>query len=42
MFNFRAQFSYAASQGTIEQRIKSNVNNIQRGFGAMDENFVRR
>lgn len=38
----RKQLSYAASQGTVESRIRSNINNIQRSSMAMDKNFARR
>ncbi|XP_071448045.1 pre-mRNA-splicing factor CWC25 homolog isoform X1 [Hetaerina americana] len=38
----RKQLSIAASVGTVEGRIKSNINNIQRSGRAMDKNFARR
>ncbi|PSN51285.1 hypothetical protein C0J52_05304 [Blattella germanica] len=38
----RKQLSYAASHGTVESRIKSNLNNIQRSGREMDKNFARR
>ncbi|KAG8224603.1 hypothetical protein J437_LFUL009181 [Ladona fulva] len=38
----RKQLSAAASRGSVEGRIKSNINNIQRSGGAMDKNFARR
>ncbi|XP_058815770.1 pre-mRNA-splicing factor CWC25 homolog [Topomyia yanbarensis] len=36
------QFKHAASNETVEKRIKSNRNNIQRTGGAMNDNFARR
>lgn len=38
----RKQLSSVASQGTVESRIKSNLNNIQRSGRDMDKNFARR
>ncbi|XP_021927759.1 pre-mRNA-splicing factor CWC25 homolog isoform X2 [Zootermopsis nevadensis] len=38
----RKQLSYAASQGSIEGRIKANINNIQRSGREMNKNFARR
>ncbi|XP_049964720.1 pre-mRNA-splicing factor CWC25 homolog isoform X1 [Schistocerca serialis cubense] len=38
----RKQLSIAASQETVEGRIRSNMNNIQRSGMAMDKNFARR
>ncbi|XP_063236924.1 pre-mRNA-splicing factor CWC25 homolog [Bacillus rossius redtenbacheri] len=38
----RKQLSYAASKSSIESRIKSKVNNIQRSERSMHENFARR
>ncbi|XP_050077292.1 pre-mRNA-splicing factor CWC25 homolog [Anopheles maculipalpis] len=36
------QFKRAAASETVESRIRSNRNNIQRSNGAMDRNFVKR
>ncbi|XP_058451618.1 pre-mRNA-splicing factor CWC25 homolog [Malaya genurostris] len=36
------QFKHAVSNETVEKRIKSNRNNIQRTGGAMNANFARR
>ncbi|XP_055638846.1 pre-mRNA-splicing factor CWC25 homolog [Toxorhynchites rutilus septentrionalis] len=36
------QFKHAANNETVEKRIKSNRNNIQRSGGAMNDNFARR
>ncbi|KAJ9579707.1 hypothetical protein L9F63_004633 [Diploptera punctata] len=38
----RKQLSSVAAQGTIESRIKSNLNNIQRSGRDMDKHFARR
>ncbi|XP_046385513.1 pre-mRNA-splicing factor CWC25 homolog [Ischnura elegans] len=38
----RKQLSIAASVGTVEGRIKSNINNIQRSGRSMDMNFAKR
>ncbi|XP_052869944.1 pre-mRNA-splicing factor CWC25 homolog [Anopheles cruzii] len=36
------QFKHAAANETVESRIRSNRNNIQRSNGAMDSNFAKR
>lgn len=36
------QFKHAADNETVEKRIKSNRNNIQRSRGAMNDNFAKR
>lgn len=36
------QFKHAANNETVEKRIKSNRNNIQRSGGSMNDNFARR
>ncbi|XP_059485562.1 pre-mRNA-splicing factor CWC25 homolog [Neocloeon triangulifer] len=36
------QLAKAAERGTVEERIRSNKNYIQRGSGSMDKNFARR
>jgi hypothetical protein len=36
------QLARAAEKGTVEDRIRSNKNYIQRSSGAMDKNFARR
>lgn len=36
------QFKQAASHETVEKRIKSNRNNIQRSGGSMNDNFAKR
>lgn len=38
----RKQMAIATSVGTVESRIKSNINNIQRSKFSMNENFARR
>ncbi|XP_012281019.1 pre-mRNA-splicing factor CWC25 homolog isoform X2 [Orussus abietinus] len=38
----RKQLAVAAEVGTVESRIKANINNIQRSRRAMDTNFARR
>ncbi|PNF42796.1 hypothetical protein B7P43_G13620 [Cryptotermes secundus] len=38
----RKQLSYAASQGSVESRIKANINHIQRSGREMNKNFARR
>jgi hypothetical protein len=40
--DFRKQLSHAASQGSVESRIKANINNIQRSGREMNKNFARR
>jgi len=42
LYDFRKQLSYAASQGSVEGRIKANINNIQRSGREMNKNFARR
>lgn len=39
---FRKQLAAAAEVGTVESRIKANMNNIQRSRRAMDTNFAKR
>lgn len=38
----RKQLAAAAEVGTVESRIRSNINNIQRSGRAMDSNFAKR
>ncbi|XP_015607740.1 pre-mRNA-splicing factor CWC25 homolog [Cephus cinctus] len=38
----RKQLAVAADVGTVESRIRSNINNIQRSGRAMDTNFAKR
>ncbi|XP_024081801.1 pre-mRNA-splicing factor CWC25 homolog isoform X2 [Cimex lectularius] len=38
----KKQMSLATSDASVEQRIKANINNIQRSGFAMDKNFARR
>jgi len=42
VYDFRKQLFCATSQGSIEGRIKANINNIQRSGREMNKNFARR
>jgi hypothetical protein len=42
VYDFRKQLFTAASQGSIEGRIKANINNIQRSGREMNKHFARR
>lgn len=42
LFSCRKQFSKAANQTSVEGRIKSKLNTIQRSKMSMDQNFARR